>query len=40
VAERLETQAAIFPSDHGGFHEQGDPDAFAATLHRALSDVD
>jgi hypothetical protein len=39
VAERLGTEEVIFPSDHGGFHEQGDPDAFAATLHRVLSDA-
>ena len=39
VAERLETEAVIFPSDHGGFHEQGDPDAFAATLRRVLTEV-
>jgi hypothetical protein len=26
-----------FPSHHGGFHEQGDPEAFAATLRRVLS---
>jgi pimeloyl-ACP methyl ester carboxylesterase len=40
VAERLGTEAVIFPSHHGGFHEQGDPDAFAATLRRVLTDVD
>jgi pimeloyl-ACP methyl ester carboxylesterase len=39
VAERLATEAVIFPSHHGGFHEQGDPDAFAATLRRVLADV-
>jgi hypothetical protein len=39
VAERLGTEAVIFPSHHGGFSEQGDPDAFAATLRRVLSDV-
>jgi pimeloyl-ACP methyl ester carboxylesterase len=39
VAERLGTEVAIFPSHHGGFHEQGDPEAFAATLHRVLTDV-
>jgi pimeloyl-ACP methyl ester carboxylesterase len=38
VAERLGTEAVIFPSHHGGFHEQGDPDAFAATLRRVLTD--
>jgi pimeloyl-ACP methyl ester carboxylesterase len=36
VAERLGTEAVIFPSHHGGFGQQGDPDAFAATLHRVL----
>jgi pimeloyl-ACP methyl ester carboxylesterase len=39
VAERLDTEAVIFPSHHGGFHEQGDPDAFATTLRRVLIDV-
>jgi pimeloyl-ACP methyl ester carboxylesterase len=39
VAERLGTEAVIFPSHHGGFHEQGDPDAFAATLHHVLDDI-
>ena len=39
VAERLGTEAVIFPSDHGGFHEQGDPDAFAATLRQVLTDA-
>ncbi len=39
VAERLATEAAIFPSHHGGFGQQGDPDAFAATLRRVLTDV-
>ena len=39
VAERLGTEVAIFPSHHGGFGEQGDPDAFAATLRRILPDV-
>jgi len=37
VAERLGTEAVIFPSNHGGFGQQGDPDAFAATLHRVLA---
>jgi pimeloyl-ACP methyl ester carboxylesterase len=36
VAERLGTEAVIFPSDHGGFGEQGEPEAFAATLRRVL----
>jgi hypothetical protein len=39
VAERLGTEAVIFPSHHGGFHEPGDPDAFAATLHRVLNHI-
>lgn len=39
VAERLGTEAVIFPSHHGGFGHQGDPDAFAATLRRVLTDV-
>jgi pimeloyl-ACP methyl ester carboxylesterase len=38
VAERLGTDAMIFPSHHGGFGQQGDPDAFAATLRRVLTD--
>jgi hypothetical protein len=38
VAERLGTEAMIFPSHHGGFGQQGDPDAFAATLRRVLTD--
>lgn len=37
VAERLGTEAVIFPSHHGGFGPQGDPDAFAATLRRILA---
>jgi pimeloyl-ACP methyl ester carboxylesterase len=39
VAERLGTEAVIFPSHHGGFGQQGDPDAFAANLRRVLADV-
>jgi pimeloyl-ACP methyl ester carboxylesterase len=39
VAEQLGTETVIFPSHHGGFHEQGDPDAFAATLRRVLTNV-
>jgi pimeloyl-ACP methyl ester carboxylesterase len=39
VAERLGTEAVIFPSHHNGFGQQGDPDAFAATLRRVLTDV-
>ncbi len=42
VAERLATTPVIFPSNHGGFlggeyGQTGDPDAFAATLRRALT---
>jgi pimeloyl-ACP methyl ester carboxylesterase len=37
VAERLGTDVVVFPSHHGGFHEQGEPDAFAATLRRVLT---
>ncbi len=37
VAERLGTEPVIFPSHHGGFTEQGDPEAFATTLHRILN---
>ena len=39
VSERLGTEAVIFPSHHGGFGQQGDPDGFAATLRRVLMDV-
>jgi pimeloyl-ACP methyl ester carboxylesterase len=39
VAERLGTAAVIFPSHHGGFGQQGDPDAFAETLRRVLTDL-
>ena len=39
VAERLGTEAVIFPSHHGGFGQQGDPHAFAATLRGVLTDV-
>jgi hypothetical protein len=38
VAERLGDGALIFPSHHGGFTEQGDPDAFAARLRQVLED--
>jgi pimeloyl-ACP methyl ester carboxylesterase len=42
VAERLGTEAVIFPSHHGGFlggefGYRGDPDAFADTLRRVLT---
>jgi pimeloyl-ACP methyl ester carboxylesterase len=39
VTERLGIEAVIFPSHHGGFHEQGDPDAFAATLRQVLTNT-
>jgi pimeloyl-ACP methyl ester carboxylesterase len=39
VAQRLGTDPVIFPSHHGGFTEQGDPEAFAVTLRRVLADV-
>jgi pimeloyl-ACP methyl ester carboxylesterase len=39
VAEGLGSEVVIFPSDHGGFLEQGDPDAFAVTLRRVLRDA-
>jgi len=43
VAERLGTAAVTFPSHHGGFlgdeyGQGGDPDGFAATLRRVLSE--
>ena len=38
LAERLGTEIVAFPSNHGGFSEEGDPDGFAATLRRALAD--
>ena len=37
VAQRLGTELVIFPSHHGGFGQQGDPDAFADTLRRVLT---
>jgi pimeloyl-ACP methyl ester carboxylesterase len=40
VAESLGTEVVTFPSHHGGFLEQGDPAAFAATLRRVLGGVD
>ena len=39
VADRLGTEAVIFPSHHGGFLEQGDPEAFAVALRRLLTDL-
>ncbi len=43
VAERLGTEAAVFPSGHGGFlggeyGQTGEPDAFAATLREVLGE--
>jgi pimeloyl-ACP methyl ester carboxylesterase len=45
VAERLGQEAVIFPSHHAGFlggefGQQGDPDAFAATLREVLDEND
>jgi hypothetical protein len=45
VAERLGTEAVIFPSHHAGFlggefGMQGDPGAFAATLRQVLGEDD
>lgn len=39
VAERLGAEPVTFPSNHGGFTHQGDPEAFAATLRGALADA-
>jgi pimeloyl-ACP methyl ester carboxylesterase len=43
IAERLGTEAVIFPSHHAGFlggefGQRGEPDAFAATLREVLSE--
>jgi pimeloyl-ACP methyl ester carboxylesterase len=38
LAQRLGTETVAFPSNHGGFTEQGDPDAFAETLRRVLAE--
>jgi hypothetical protein len=43
IAERLGTEAVIFPSHHGGFlggefGMKGDPDAFAATLRDVVTE--
>jgi pimeloyl-ACP methyl ester carboxylesterase len=43
VGERLRTEAAIFPSHHGGFlggefGQQGEPEAFAARLREVLAE--
>jgi pimeloyl-ACP methyl ester carboxylesterase len=43
IAERLNQEAVIFPSHHGGFlggesGYRGDPDAFAATLRKVLDE--
>jgi len=45
VAARLGKTAVTFPGNHGGFlggeyGQQGDPDAFAATLRQVLSTAD
>jgi pimeloyl-ACP methyl ester carboxylesterase len=45
VAERLDVEPVIFPSDHGGFlggeyGQTGDPDAFAAKLRQVLSEAE
>jgi pimeloyl-ACP methyl ester carboxylesterase len=40
VAQRLGSDAVIFPSHHGGFGEQGAPEAFALTLRRVLANLD
>jgi len=37
VADELDSDLVIFPSHHGGFGEQAEPDAFAETLRRVLS---
>jgi pimeloyl-ACP methyl ester carboxylesterase len=39
VAERLGTDVVVFPSHHGGFHDQGDPEAFAVTLRSVLTNM-
>jgi hypothetical protein len=44
VAERLGTEAVMFPSHHGGFLGgefgwAGEPDAFAATLRQVLDEA-
>jgi hypothetical protein len=36
LAERLETQPALSPGDHGGF--MADPAAFAATIRQVLAE--
>jgi hypothetical protein len=43
VAEKLGTEAILFPSGHGGFlggefGMRGEPEAFAATLRRVLAE--
>jgi hypothetical protein len=42
IAERLGTDAVIFPGDHGGYlggeyGQQGEPDAFGAELREVLA---
>jgi len=44
IAERLGTEAVIFPSHHAGFlggefGQQGEPEAFAATLRQVLTEA-
>jgi pimeloyl-ACP methyl ester carboxylesterase len=39
VAEQLGSEPVTFPSHHGGFTQQGDPEAFATTLRRVLANV-
>jgi pimeloyl-ACP methyl ester carboxylesterase len=36
VADRLGSQVVIFPGDHGGFGDRGQPEAFAAQLREVL----
>jgi pimeloyl-ACP methyl ester carboxylesterase len=38
VADCLGTDVVIFPSDHGGFGERGEPEPFAAQLRVVLAD--
>jgi pimeloyl-ACP methyl ester carboxylesterase len=40
VAEHLGSEVVIFPGHHAGFGQQGDPEAFAVTLRRVLTDLD
>jgi pimeloyl-ACP methyl ester carboxylesterase len=38
VADRLGSRVVIFPGDHGGFGERGQPEEFAAQLRGLLAD--